>query len=200
MLLVGLTGGIGSGKSTVARMLAGRGAVVLDADSFARDAVAPGTRGFRAVAERFPGAIAPEGGLDRRALAEIVFGDEVARRDLEGIVHPAVRRSIAESIAANADADVIVVESPLLVEVGNADDVDVVVVVTASDDARISRLQRERGMTPDDVRARFLAQGPVADKVAVADVVLDNDGSVDELRAQVDRLWEALVARARAPR
>lgn len=201
MLLVGLTGGIGSGKSTVAGMLARRGAVTLDADAFAREAVAPGTPGYGAVVERFgAGVVAPDGGLDRRALADIVFADERARRDLEGIVHPDVGRRLAEAIAANGDAEVVVLESPLLVETGRAKGVDVLVVVAASDGARTSRLRTERGMTPDEVVARFAAQAAPADAIGVADVVLDNDGSMDELEAQVDRLWEQLVARARLRR
>jgi dephospho-CoA kinase len=197
VLLVGLTGGIGSGKSTVARMLGARGAVVLDADVLAREAVEPGTSGFDAVVARFgDGVLGSDGSLDRHALASIVFADDVARVDLEAIVHPAVRRSIAEAVAAHAHTDdVVVVDSPLLIETGAHEGFPVVVVVTASPDARVARLV-ERGMDEADVRARMAAQMPLEEKVAVADVVVDNDGTEAELEERVDRLWSDLRARA----
>jgi dephospho-CoA kinase len=197
VLLVGLTGGIGSGKSTVARMLAARGAVVLDSDVLAREAVEPGTSGFDAVVGRFgDGVLGSDGSLDRHALASIVFADDVARVDLEAIVHPAVRRSIAEAVAAHAHTDdVVVVDSPLLIETGAHEGFPVVVVVTASPDARVARLV-ERGMDEADVRARMAAQMPLEEKVAVADVVVDNDGTEAELEERVDRLWSDLRARA----
>ena len=197
MLLVGLTGGIGSGKSTVARMLAARGAVVRDADVLAREAVEPGTSGFDAVVARFgDDVLGSDGSLDRHALASIVFADDVARVDLEAIVHPAVRRSIAEAVAAHAHTDdVVVVDSPLLIETGAHEGFPVVVVVTASPDARVARLV-ERGMDEADVRARMAAQLPLGEKVTVADVVVDNDGTEAELEERVDRLWSDLRARA----
>jgi dephospho-CoA kinase len=198
MLPVGLTGGIGSGKSTVARLLAERGAVVVDADALARDALERGSPGLRAVVERFGSAILrPDGALDRRALAGIVFADDDARRDLEAIVHPDVRRRIARAIAPYAATDrVVVVESPLLIETGQADTVEVLVVVVADEAARVERLERERGMTAEEVRARIAAQAPPVERAAVADVVIDNDGTMDELEAQVDRLWARLDADA----
>ncbi len=197
MLLVGLTGGIGSGKSTVARMLAARGAVVLDADVLAREAVEPGTSGFDAVVARFgDDVLGPDGSLDRHALASIVFADDVARVDLEAIVHPAVRRAIAAAVAAHADTDdVVVVDSPLLIETGAHEGFPVVVVVAAAADARVARLV-ERGMAEADVRARMAAQMPLEEKVAIADVVVDNDGTEADLEARVDRLWSDLRARA----
>ncbi|MGZ8629686.1 MAG: dephospho-CoA kinase [Actinomycetota bacterium] len=197
MLLVGLTGGIGSGKSTAARMFASRGAVVLDSDVLARAVVQPGTPGFDAVIARFGGAVlAPDGSLDRDALAHIVFADEAARADLEAIVHPEVRRRIAETVTAHADTDdVVVVDSPLLIETGAHESFSMVIVVTASVDARIARLTT-RGMSEDDVRARMHAQMPLEEKEGYADVVLDNGGSEAELEAQIDRLWADLRVRA----
>lgn len=197
MLLVGLTGGIGSGKSTAARMFASRGAVVLDSDVLARAVVQPGTPGFDAVIARFGGAVlAPDGSLDRDALAHIVFADEAARADLEAIVHPEVRRRIAETVTAHADTDdVVVVDSPLLIETGAHESFSTVIVVTASVDARIARLTT-RGMSEDDVRARMHAQRPLEEKEGYADVVLDNGGSEAELEAQIDRLWADLRVRA----
>lgn len=197
MLLVGLTGGIGSGKSTVARMLAARGAVVLDSDVLAREAVEPGTSGFDAVVARFGvGVLGSDGSLDREALASIVFADDVARADLEAIVHPEVRRAIAETVAAHAGTDdVVVVDSPLLIETGAHEGFPVVVVVTASVDARVARLVG-RGMSEEDVRDRMAAQMPLEEKVAHADVVLDNEDTVAGLEERVDRLWSDLRSRA----
>jgi dephospho-CoA kinase len=197
VLLVGLTGGIGSGKSTVARMLAARGAVVLDSDVLAREAVEPGTSGFDAVVARFGvGVLGSDGALDREALASIVFADDVARADLEAIVHPVVRRAIAETVAAHAGTDdVVVVDSPLLIETGAHEGFPVVVVVTASIDARVARLV-ERGMSEEDVRDRVAAQMPLEEKVALADVVLDNEDTVAGLEERVDRLWSDLRSRA----
>ena len=194
MLLVGLTGGIGSGKSTVARMLAARGAVVLDADVLAREAVEPGTSGFDAVVARFgDGVLGSDGSLDRQALASIVFADDVARADLEAIVHPAVRRAIAEAVAAHAGTDdVVVVDSPLLIETGAHEGFPVVVVVAAS--VRRTRCPARRARHGRGRRAghRMAAQMPLEEKVAVADVVLDNEGTEADLEERVDRLWSDL--------
>jgi dephospho-CoA kinase len=197
VLLVGLTGGIGSGKSTVARMLASRGAAVLDSDRLAREAVEPGTPGFDAVVARFgDGVIGDDGSLDRAALASVVFSDAAARADLEAIVHPEVRRRIAETVRAHADTDVVVVvDSPLLIETGAHEGFPVVVVVTAPADVRLERLTAD-GMSRDDVRARMSAQMPLEEKATYADVVLDNGGTERELEAEVDRLWADLRARA----
>lgn len=200
MLLVGLTGGIGSGKSTVARMLAERGAVVLDADSFARDAVAAGTPGFRAVVERFGEEVVdPDGALDRRALAAVVFADDGARRDLEAIVHPTVSRRLVQAIEAHAGTDgILVVDSPLLVETGHGGSVQLLVVVTAPEEAQFERLAGNRGMSADEVRVRMAAQMSIEEKAAMADVVLDNDGDLLDLERQVERLWRDLETRVRA--
>jgi dephospho-CoA kinase len=201
VLLVGLTGGIGSGKSTVARLLASHGAVVIDADVLARDAVEPGTPGFDAVVARFgESLVTPAGEIDRAALAAIVFADDGARADLEAIVHPAVRAAIARAIATHAVGDdVVVVDSPLLIETGAHVDFPVVIVVTASEAARIARLAT-RGMSEADVRTRLAAQMPLGDKAAHADVVLDNDGDERALEAQVDRVWTDLRERALSSR
>ena len=198
MLLVGLTGGIGAGKSTVGRMLAARGAVVVDADDLARRAVEPGTPGHARVVERFgERVLAPDGSIDRRALAGIVFADRAARRDLEAIVHPEVARMFAEEAARHRGTDrVVVYVAPLLVETGHADAFDVLVVVSAPEEQQVERLVRDRGMTPEEVRARIAAQLPGAEKVRRADVVVDNAGSLEELERRVDALWRDLRARA----
>lgn len=200
MLLVGLTGGIGSGKSTVSRMLADRGAVVFDADRLAREAVAAGTPGFSAVVDRFGHEIVgPDGELDRKSLADVVFADEDMRRDLEAIVHPEVRRRLVEGVQAHLDSDrVVVFDSPLLVESGQQGYVQLLVVVTAPERMQIARLEADRGMREDEVRARMSAQMPLEEKAEVADVVLDNEGSLEELEGQVERLWRDLEPRARA--
>ena len=197
MLLVGLTGGIGSGKSTVARLLEKRGAVVFDADLLAREAVEPGTPGHAAVIERFGAdVLAPGGELDREALASIVFADPSARRDLEEIVHPEVRRLFAESSEAYRDTDrVVVFSAPLLVETGMHTAFEILVVVSATVATQIERLMRQRGMSESSIRARIVAQAPLEDKAAVADFLVDNEGTLDELESQVDRVWNDLSAR-----
>jgi dephospho-CoA kinase len=197
VLLVGLTGGIGSGKSTVARMLEERGAVVFDADLLAREAVEPGTPGHTAVLERFGAdVLAPGGELDREALASIVFADPSARRDLEQIVHPEVRRLFAEGSEAYRDTDRIVVFSaPLLVESGMHTAFEILVVVSATVATQIERLMRQRGMSEAAIRARIDAQAPLEDKAAVADFLVDNGGTLAELESQVERLWHDLSAR-----
>jgi dephospho-CoA kinase len=197
VLLVGLTGGIGSGKSTVARLLEKRGAVVFDADLLAREAVEPGTPGHAAVIERFGAdVLAPGGELDREALASIVFADPSARRDLEQIVHPEVRRLFAEGSEAYRDSDrVVVFSAPLLVETGMHTAFEILVVVSATVATQIERLMRQRGMSESSIRARIEAQAPLEDKAAVADFLVDNEGTLDELESQVDRLWNDLSAR-----
>jgi dephospho-CoA kinase len=199
MLLVGLTGGIGTGKSTVARMLEKRGAVVFDADVLARQAVAPGTPGFDQVVERFgPNVLAPGGGLDREALASIVFSDPAARRDLEGIVHPEVRRMFAEGCEEYRDSDrVVVFSAPLLVETGMHTAFDRLIVVSAPVATQIERLMRDRGMAERDVQARIAAQLPLEAKAEVADILLDNEGTLEDFERSVERVWRDLDAQAR---
>jgi dephospho-CoA kinase len=198
VLLVGLTGGIGSGKSTVARLLEKRGAVVFDADLLAREAVEPGTPGHAAVIERFGAdVLAPGGELDREALASIVFADPAARRDLEQIVHPEVRRLFAEGSEAYRDTDrVVVFSAPLLVETGMHTAFEVLVVVSATVATQIERLMRQRGMSEPSIRARIDAQALLEDKAAAADFLVDNEGSLDELESQVEQLWNDLSTRA----
>lgn len=200
MLLVGLTGGIGSGKSTVARMLERHGAVVFDADVLAREAVEPGTPGHDAVVERFgPNVLLPGGALDREALGSIVFADPAARRDLEAIVHPEVRRLFAEGCERYRGTDAVVVfGAPLLVETGMHTAFDVLIVVAAPVEQQVERLLRDRAMPEAAIRARIDAQLPLADKIEVADVVVDNDGSIDDLQAQVDAVWADLRERSLA--
>jgi len=197
MLLVGLTGGIGSGKSTVARMLADRGASVLDADAFARDAIALGTPGFdRAVALFGPEVVRADGDLDRGRIASEVFADAERRRALEAIVHPEVRRLIAEGVAGHVGTShVVVLNSPLLIETGSDRDCEVVVVVSARPETQIAR-SVARGMDEADARARLAVQLPLGDKVERADVVLDNEGTLEALEEQVARLWDDLSERA----
>jgi dephospho-CoA kinase len=198
VLLVGLTGGIGSGKSTVARLLEKRGAVVFDADLLAREAVEPGTPGHAAVIDRFGAdVLAPGGELDREALASIVFADPAARRDLEQIVHPEVRRLFAEGTEAYRDTDrVVVFSAPLLVETGMHTAFEILVVVSATVATQIERLMRQRGMSEPSIRARIDAQAPLEDKAAAADFLVDNEGSLDELESQVEQLWNDLSTRA----
>ncbi|HEY8473621.1 MAG TPA: dephospho-CoA kinase [Natronosporangium sp.] len=190
MLRVGLTGGIGAGKSEVARRLAGHGAVVIDADRLAREVVAPGTDGLREVVEAFGERVLdPAGGLDRAALAKVVFDDEPARRRLEAIIHPRVRARTAELIAAAPPDAVVVNDVPLLVEVGLAPSYHLVVVVEAAESTRVARLVADRGMAEPEARARIRSQASDQARRAAADVVLDNDGSREALHAAVDALW-----------
>lgn len=198
MLLVGLTGGIGSGKSTVARMLAERGAVVFDADALARRVVEPGTSGLEAVARRFGHEVlSADGSLDRAKLATLVFDDDPARRDLEAIVHPAVAQLLQGELEPHRGTDAIVVYgSPLLVEAGLFRGCDVVVVVSAPVDLQLERTVESRGFSEEQVRARMAAQATPEQRAAVADVILDNEGTVEELERQVDRLWADLRERA----
>ncbi len=197
MLRVGLTGGIASGKTTVSDALEERGAVVIDADVLAREVVEPGTPGLAAVVERFgAGLLADDGQLDRAALGRLVFSDPVARRDLEAIVHPAVRaRAAALEAAAAADA-VVVHVIPLLVETGQADDFDVLVVVDVEPEQQLERLRERSGLDDEAAMARIAAQATRSARLAVADVVLANHTDTDDLVAQVDRLWHDLRARA----
>jgi dephospho-CoA kinase len=199
MLRIGLTGGIGSGKSTVSALLAERGAVVVDADLIAREVVEPGTPGLAAVVEAFgTDVLAADGSLNRPALAAVVFADPAARRRLDALVHPLVRARAAELEAAAPPGAVVVHDVPLLVETGQAGRFDLVLVVAADVETRVARLVR-RGLTEDDARARIAAQATDEQRRAVADVVLDNSGTPEQLAAQVDRFWRERVEPARAP-
>jgi len=193
VLRIGLTGGIGSGKSTVSGLLAARGAVIVDADRIAREVVEPGTPGLAAVVEAFGDRVlTPAGALDRPALAGIVFADAEARRRLDGIVHPLVRQRAAELARAAPEDAVVVHDVPLLVETGQASSYDVVLVVEADLETRLGRLVA-RGLPEADARARIAAQAGDEERRTVADVVLDNSGTPEQLAAQVDRFWAERV-------
>ncbi|RBY76705.1 dephospho-CoA kinase [Geodermatophilus sp. TF02-6] len=196
MLRIGLTGGIGSGKSTVSGLLAARGARVVDADRIAREVVEPGTPGLDAVVVAFgPDVLTADGALDRPALAAVVFADPQARARLDAIVHPLVRARAAELVAAAPPDAVVVQDVPLLVETGQAASYDLVLVVEADLETRVQRLLA-RGLGEADARARIAAQATDEQRRAVADVVLDNSGSVEDLAAQVDRFWAEHVTPA----
>jgi len=200
MLRVGLTGGIASGKSTVAAMLEKRGAVVIDADDLARRAVEPGTTGYWQVLETFgKGAAASSGELDRERLAQIVFADEEARRKLESIVHPEVARLFSEAVEAYRDTNRIVVYVvPLLVERSLEAAFDVVVAISASPETRKARLGAGRGMRPEDVQKRMSAQLSDDERERAAHIVIANDGTLEELERVVDDLWSDLLQRVEA--
>ena len=190
VLRVGLTGGIGSGKSTVSRRLVELGAVLVDADRIAREVVAAGTEGLAAVVEAFgEEVVGPDGEMDRPRVASLVFGNSEARRTLNGIVHPLVGKRAAELVAEAGPDAVVVQDSPLLVESGIAAASPLVVVVHADAEVRVSRLVGGRGMSEEDARARIAAQATDEQRRAAADVWLDNNGSPDALTAAVDALW-----------
>ncbi|RDD90064.1 dephospho-CoA kinase [Streptomyces parvulus] len=201
MLKVGLTGGIGAGKSEVSRLLVGHGAVLIDADLIAREVVAPGTPGLAAVVEAFgEDVLAADGSLDRPKLGSIVFADPGRLAALNAIVHPLVgERSRALEEAADEDA-VVVHDVPLLTENGLAPLYDVVVVVDAAPATQLDRLVRLRGMTEQDARARMAAQATREQRREIADLVVDNDVPLDELRRRVAEVWTELTRRAAAPR
>jgi dephospho-CoA kinase len=195
VLRIGLTGGIGAGKSAVATRLAALGAVLVDADVVAREVVAPGSDGLGEVVAAFgPGLLRPDGALDRPALAARVFGDEPARRRLEAIIHPRVRARTAELIVGAAPDAIVVNDVPLLVETGLAPSYHLVLVVVADEGVRVARLVRDRGMTESEAYARIRAQADHDVRAAAADVLVHNDGTLAELGARVDALWrERLV-------
>lgn len=195
MFVIALTGGIAAGKSTVARRFAEHGAVVIDADRLAREAVEPGTPGLAAIAERFgPGVIDADGRLDRPALGAIVFADETARLDLNGITHPAVAALLKERLAETAAADpdaIVVYDVPLLAESGGRRDglFRFVVVVEAPAEVRVQRLIELRGMAADEAARRVASQASDEERRALADVVIDTGGSLDATVQQTDAAW-----------
>ncbi|MEU1675709.1 dephospho-CoA kinase [Streptomyces roseifaciens] len=196
MLRVGLTGGIGAGKSEVSRLLASYGAVIVDSDKIAREVVEPGTPGLAAIVAEFGEAVlTPEGALDRPRLGAVVFADPDRLAALNAIVHPLVRARSAELEAAAAPDAVVVHDVPLLAENGLAPLYDLVLVVDAGTETRLDRLVRLRGMTPDEARARMAAQATREERLAVADVVIDNDGPVEALRGRVEKVWDELRER-----
>ncbi len=196
---IGLTGGIASGKTAVSDMLARRGAVIIDSDTLAREVVEPGTRGLEAIVERFGTTVlTPDGALDRAKLGQIVFDDPVARADLNAIVHPAVRARAAELQLQAPPGAVVVQVIPLLVETGQADDFDLVVVVDADEAVQLRRLMQRNGYTPSQARARLKAQASRAERLEAADLVIDNSAGLPELEAQVDALWPRLAGEPRS--
>jgi len=188
---VGLTGGIAAGKSAVSQLLRELGAVVIDADQLARDVVARGTPGLDAVVAEFgPGVLGADGELDRPAMARMVFADEDARRRLEGIVHPLVFERIVELEAAAAEDAVVVHDIPLLAESGRAGTFDAVIVVDAPSEVQVERMVRDRGWDEAEARSRIRAQASRQDRLAVATHVIDNTGTLEDLRDRVTEVFE----------
>jgi len=197
VLRVGLTGGIGTGKSEVSARLAEQGAVVIDADAIAREVVEPGTEGLAEVVEAFgPGVLLPDGTLDRPRLGEIVFADPELRGKLNAIVHPRVGARMAELEREARSGSIVVLDVPLIAESGRTDGYDLVVVVDAPPRVQVDRLVRRRGMTREQAKARMAAQASREQRLAIADIVIDNSGSLAELDRQVGDLWAELRRRA----
>jgi len=196
---VGLTGGVASGKSTVSAMSADLGAVVIDADVLARDVVAPGTEGLAEVVEVFgPGVLTADGQLDRPAVGAVVFADEGKRRALEAIIHPRVRERGRQLEAEAAPGSIVVHDIPLLVETGEPSHFDAVVVVDVPVEVQVQRMTEQRGMTTQDAEARIAAQASREDRLAAATHVIDNTGTLDELRARVAQVYDDLLRLSRA--
>lgn len=201
MLKVGLTGGIGAGKSEVSRLLVEHGAVLIDADRIAREVVAPGTPGLAAVVDAFgTDVLTADGSLDRPRLGSVVFADPGKLAVLNAIVHPLVGARSRELEAAAAEDAVVVHDVPLLTENGLAPLYDLVIVVDAGPATQLDRLVRLRGMTEDDARARMAAQATREQRRAIADIVIDNDVPLDTLRKRVAKVWDDLARRAHEPR
>jgi dephospho-CoA kinase len=194
MLNVGLTGGIAAGKSAVAALLVKHGAVLIDADAIARAVVEPGTPGLAAVVAAFgQDILTPVGALDRPALGTLIFSDNAARLKLNSIVHPLVRAQ-AEKLRADAvEQAVIVQDIPLLVESGQAGNFDLVIVVAAPLEQRLQRMVHDRGMSVEDAKARIAAQATDEERAAVADIVITNSGTLEELQQRVDSVWETHI-------
>jgi dephospho-CoA kinase len=192
---VGLTGGVASGKSTVSAILTELGAVVIDADLLAREVIAPGTEGLAEVVAVFgPEVLAPDGSLDRPKMGALVFADPGRRKALEAIIHPRVRARAAEIEAAAPPGSVVVHDIPLLTETGQAASFEAVIVVDVPVEVQVDRMVRIRGMSEDDARARVAAQATREDRLAIATYVVDNSGTLDDLRRRVDDVYAALSA------
>ncbi len=192
---VGLTGGIASGKSTVSTILSELGAVVIDSDVLAREVVARGTPGLDQVVEAFGAEVLTAGGdLDRPKVGAIVFGDEAKRRVLEGIIHPLVRKRSAELEAAAGPDELVVHDIPLLAEAGLADAFDAVIVVDVPAELQVERMVRDRGWTREDAESRIAAQASREDRLAIATYVVENSGSLDDLRARVEEVFAELTS------
>ncbi len=194
MRRVGLTGGIGSGKSTVATMLEARGAVVVDADLIARQLVEPGGAALAELVTEFgPRILTADGSLSRAELAAMAFSDERATERLNAIMHPLIRDEAARQLSDQPDAAVVVYDMPLLVETGQRDLVDLVVVVDVPEETQVDRAVRLRGLDEADVMRRMAVQASRSDRLAAADVVIDNSGPLSDTEAQVDVLWASLI-------
>jgi dephospho-CoA kinase len=196
MLLVGLTGGIASGKTTVSAMLAERGAEVIDADHIARQVVMPGTRAWCRIRDHFgPGVLHPDGSIDRQALADLVFSDQAKLTVLNEITHPEIFARIADRLEAHHDQDVVVIlDAALLIEAGLAEGVDVVIVTHSPREIQVERLGA-KGMGAKDAANRIAAQLEPEQRLARADIVIDNSGSLEDLARQVDEVWKQLERR-----
>ncbi len=192
---IGLTGGIGSGKSEVSRRLAERGAVVIDADKIAREVVEPGTEGLAEIVAAFgDGVLRPDGSLDREKLGSIVFSDAAKLTILNGIVHPKVGTRVQQLLDETPADGVIVYDVPLLAENKLAPTFDQVIVVDTDDEIRIRRLGETRGMSESDARARIAAQASREERLSIADTVIDNNGTVEDLDRQIDEVWACLTS------
>jgi dephospho-CoA kinase len=192
--MVGLTGGIGSGKSAVAQRLAEHGAIIIDSDALAREVVAPGTEGLAEVVAAFgEEVLTPDGAMDRAKVAQLVFGDDEKRRRLEAIIHPRVRERSTRMVASAPPDAVVVNDVPLLVEAGLASSFDLVIVVMASEEIRVARLVQTRGMAEDEARARMAKQATDEQRRSVADVEIVNEGTLEELLTAVDATWEQAI-------
>ena len=197
MLRVALTGGLASGKTTVADRWAENGAVLIDSDVLARQVVEPGTPGLAAVRERFGDRVlAADGGLDRQALGAVVFADSQARKDLEGILHPLIRARAAELERAAAPAAIVVQVIPLLAETGRSEGFDAIVVVDLPTEIQLRRAMARDGSSAEQAGARIAAQAGRTERLAIADLVVDNSGDRDQLLAEADRVWQELRRRA----
>lgn len=200
MLVVGVTGGIGAGKSTLAALLAERGAQIVDADALGHDALRPGRPAWHSVLDQFGDEVLVAGSMeiDRRVLAGIVFGDKDKLAALNAIVHPVIFAGIADAVETlRGTDDIVLLDAALMVETGFDDVVDVLVVVVAGEDVRTRRLRSERGMTPEDIQQRMGAQMSLDDLTARADLVVSNGGTMEDLVQEADRLWGELQQRAK---
>lgn len=192
MLLVGLTGGIGCGKSTAAAALASLGALTIDADQLSRDAIERGSDGFDEVLTRFGDRVLTNGDIDRKKLGEIVFSDPEARKDLESIVHPRVQAALAKAISKLSPGEVLVYEIPLLVETGAAEKFDFIITIESSSENRMNRL-KERGLSASDIERRISTQATREERESIADAVIVNDGDKFDLLRQIEKLWESQI-------
>ena len=192
MLLVALTGGIGSGKSLAAQFFADLGAVVVDSDQLARQVIERGSVGFDEVVTRFGDEILTVGDIDRKKLGEIIFADSTARGDLEAITHPRIREALAAIVATVPEDRIVINQIPLLVETGGKARFDLVIAITSPDELRYQRLL-ERGMEPQEIKSRIAAQVSDAARVAIADYIITNDGNAGNLLRQVKKLWEEVL-------